>query len=145
MRPNFATPQVADMHPPQKPCGVGVRSGMASEGLKCPSWGGSVPARHGAVAGVQHGLRAPVLRPAGDVVTDRHRSLLAVGDGTDTRAVDAVLRQEVADRGGTAGTQRNVVFARAALVGMAFDGNRVLRILLKPLGLLLQGSRRLWA
>ena len=36
---------------------------------------------------VEHGLRAPVLRPAGDVVAHRDRPLLAVGDGADALAV----------------------------------------------------------
>ena len=38
------------------------------------------------LAAVEHGLRAAVLRPAGNVVADRHRPLLAVGDGADALA-----------------------------------------------------------
>ena len=38
-------------------------------------------------------------------------------------AGDAARGQVVAGRGGAAGAEREVVFARAALVGMAFDGD----------------------
>src|SRR3954463_11795284 len=89
--------------------------------------------------GVQHGDGATVLRPAGDVVTDRDRTLLAVGDGPHPAGVDAARGQEGAHRLGTAGAQRDVIFAGAALVGMAFDGERVAVVALQPLRLLFQG------
>ena len=41
---------------------------------------------------------------------------------------------------GAAGAERDVVLARAALVGVAFDGDRVLRILLQPARLLAAAS-----
>ena len=59
--------------------------------------------------------------------------------------VDAVLGQEVAHGLGALGAQRDVVLARAALVGVAFDGDGVLRILLQPARLVgerLLGLRR---
>ena len=40
--------------------------------------------------------------------------------------------------GGAAGAERDVVFARAALVGMALDDEGVVRILLQPLDLAVQ-------
>ena len=55
----------------------------------------------------------------------------------------ALLSQESLHCRGPAGTQRDVVLARATLVGMALNGNRVLRILVKPHGLLLQDALRL--
>src|SRR5271169_899608 len=87
---------------------------------------------------VQHSLRATVLRPAGDVVAHRDRPFLAVGDGPHPGSADAVRGQIRLHRGSTARTERNVVLPRAALVGMAFDRYRVLRILIEPNGLLAQ-------
>ena len=87
-------------------------------------------ARHRAV--VEHGLRPAILRPAGDVVADRDRPLLAVGDRADAACAHARLSKVPSHRRGPAGAKREVVFARAALVGMAFDGDGVLRILIEP-------------
>ena len=84
------------------------------------------------VAAVEHRLGAAILRPAGDVVAHRHGPLLAVGDRADALGVDAVLGQEVAHRRGALGAERDVVLARAALVGVALDGDGVLRVLLQP-------------
>ena len=78
-----------------------------------------------AAGAVQHGDGAAVLAPAGDVVADRDRALLAVGDGLHAVAGDALGDQKVARGGGAAGAERQVIFARAALVGMAFDGDGV--------------------
>ena len=58
-------------------------------------------------------------------------------------AVDALRHQEVAGRLGTAGAERDVVLARAALVGMAFDGDGVAGIGLQPLRLLGEDRLRL--
>src|SRR5947209_3672081 len=94
-------------------------------------------------AGVQHRDRTTVLRPARDVVADRDRALLAVGDRPHPRGIDAARGQEGANRLGTAGAERDVVFARSALIRMAFDGEGVARISLQPLRLLFQGGDRL--
>src|SRR5512135_1595875 len=88
--------------------------------------------------GIQHRLRATVLRPAGDVVTHRDRPFLAVGDGPHPGSADAMRGQIRLYRGRTARTERDVVLPRAALVGVAFDRHRVLRILIEPNGLLAQ-------
>ena len=55
-------------------------------------------------------------------------------------AGDALRDQEVAGRGGAAGAERQIVFARAALVGMAFDGDGVVAVLVEPLRLLATAS-----
>src|SRR4051794_41904371 len=62
-------------------------------------------------AGVQHGDGAAVLRPAGDVVTDRHRTLLAVGDGAHAVRVYPARGEIAAHRLGTACAPGGVVFA----------------------------------
>jgi hypothetical protein len=93
-------------------------------------------------AAVQHRLRTPILRPAGNVVANGHRALLAVGDGPDARRVDAVLCQIVSHCRGTTRSERDIVFTRTAFVGVAFDCDRVLRILLQPLRLLDKRLRR---
>ncbi len=96
-------------------------------------------------AGVQHRDGAAVLRPAGDVVTDRHRTLLAVGDGAHTVRIDAARSEIAAHRLGAACAECDVVFAGAALVRMAFDGEGIAVVGLQPLRLLLQGGDRLRA
>src|SRR5262245_57287080 len=53
---------------------------------------GGLGARLGAA--VEDRLGAPVLRPAGDVVANRHRALLAIGNRADAAGVDAMARQE---------------------------------------------------
>src|SRR5665811_686683 len=83
--------------------------------------------------GVEHRDRAAVLRPAGDVVAHRHRPLLAVGDGAHAVGLDAARDQIIAHALRPAGAQRDVVFARAALVGMAFDGEGILAVVGEPL------------
>ena len=57
--------------------------------------------------------------------------------------IDAMLGQEVAHRLGPLGAQRDIVLARAALVGVALDGDRVLGILLQPARLIGQRLLRL--
>jgi hypothetical protein len=76
------------------------------------------------------------LRPAGNVVTDRDGPFLAVRNRSHARSVDAASGQVIAGDLRTTSPERNVVFARTALVGMTFDRDRVLRILLQPVGLL---------
>src|SRR5258705_11805688 len=76
-------------------------------------------------ARVQHRDGAAVLRPARDVIAHRDRAFLAVGDGPHPRGIDAARRQEGPNRLGTAGAKRNVVFAGAALVRVAFNGEGI--------------------
>src|SRR5665213_381849 len=88
--------------------------------------------------------RAAVLRPAGDVVTHRYRTLLAVGDRAHTVGLNAARGQIVAYGLRPAGAECDVVFTRAALVGVAFDGElAVLRISRQPLRLLVERGARL--
>ncbi len=84
--------------------------------------------------------RAAVLRPAGDVVADRDRPFLAVGDRLHALGRNAACREIFARGGGAAGAERDVVFARAAFVGMAFDRDRVIGVLLQPRRLLVAAS-----
>ena len=56
--------------------------------------------------------------------------------------LDAAGREIVAHGLGAAGPKRDVVFARAALVGMAFDGEGVVAVLLQPLRLLVERGAR---
>src|SRR6185436_20498405 len=93
--------------------------------------------------GAEDGHRAAVLRPARYVVADRDRAFLAVGNGAHAAGLDAAGRQIVADRLGAAGAERDVVFARAALVGMAFDREGVVAVLLQPMRLLVERGARL--
>src|SRR5262244_3938025 len=87
---------------------------------------------------VEHRDGAAVLRPAGDVVAHRDRALLAVGDRPYAVGIDAARDQVVAGHLGAAGAERDVVLARAALVGMTFDGEGVLVVVLQPLRLLVE-------
>src|SRR5690606_19569752 len=86
----------------------------------------------GYAAVVEHSLGTAILRPAGNVVTDRNRALLAVGDGANPGRADPVAREIVANRLGAACAERDVVLTRAALVGVSLDGDRILRIPLQP-------------
>src|SRR5476649_1414967 len=92
---------------------------------------------------VENRYRSAVLRPAGDVVTHRHRALLAVGNRPHAACIDTPRCEEAFYGLRTLGTQRNVVFAGAALVSMAFDRKRVAVVLLQPLRLLIQRRNRL--
>src|SRR4030081_1497448 len=56
-------------------------------------------------AGVQHRHRAAVLRPAGDVVTHRHRAFLAVGDRAHPVGIDAARGEIALHRLGAARTE----------------------------------------
>src|SRR5215218_8149281 len=70
---------------------------------------------------VEDGDGAAVLRPARDIVAHRHRPLLAVGDRADAGSWDAASGKIVAHHLGAAAAEREIVFARAALVGVALD------------------------
>src|SRR5690606_33734557 len=78
---------------------------------------------------------AAVLRPAGNVVANGDRTFLAVGDRLDAVGSHTQRSQIVAGGGGAPGTEREVVFARAAFVRMTFDDDLVLRVLVEPLRL----------
>src|SRR3546814_20218674 len=66
--------------------------------------------------------------------TEDRRALLAVADRAQPRAVDALGRQVVADRVRAALAEGEVVFAGAALVGVAFDRRRDVGVLAQPAG-----------
>src|SRR3546814_2436822 len=66
--------------------------------------------------------------------TEDRRALLAVAERAQPRAVDALSRQIVADRVGTALAEGEVVLAGAALVGVALDRRRDVRVLAQPAG-----------
>src|SRR5690606_9417782 len=76
-----------------------------------------------------------VLRPTGNVVANGDRTFLAVGDRLDAVGSHTQRSQIVAGGGGAPGTEREVVFARAAFVRMTFDDDLVLRVLVEPLRL----------
>src|SRR6202171_2866470 len=84
--------------------------------------------------------RAAVLRPAGNLTASRERRLLAVGDGAHALRRDAARRQIFAHRLRPARAERDVVFAGAALVGVALDGEGVAVVVVEPLRLLVERS-----
>src|SRR6185437_698288 len=65
-------------------------------------------------------------------------TLLAVAQGLEARGGHALGDQVLADRGGAALAEGQVVLARAALVAMAFDGDLVVGVLLQPGSLLVE-------
>ena len=77
---------------------------------------------------IEHRHRATILRPAGNIVADRDRALLAVGDRAHALRLDAARGEIVAHGLCAPGAERDVVFARAALVGMALDGEGILAV-----------------
>src|SRR5215470_2640174 len=78
---------------------------------------------------------ATILRPARNVVADRNRPFLAIRDRAHALGLHATRHQILAHRLRAPGTERDVVFARAALVGVSLDDERVLRIGAQPLRL----------
>src|SRR3954453_15546285 len=94
---------------------------------------------------VQHRDGAAVLRPTGDVVADRDRAFLAVGNGAHAARIDATRGEVGTHRLGAAGAECDVVFAGTALVGVTFDGKGIAVIALQPLRLLLERGDRLRA
>src|SRR5689334_151977 len=89
-------------------------------------------------SGIEDADGAAVLRPARDVVAHRDRPFLAVRYGPHAVRLDAARDQIIVHRLGAPGAERDVVFARAALVGMALDHEIVLRIGAQPLRLLVE-------
>src|ERR1700722_7598158 len=87
---------------------------------------------------VEHGDGATVLRPAGNVVTDRDRPLLAIADRPHARSGDALGGEIIVSRLRALRTQREIVFARAPLVGVALDGEAIFVILIEPRRLLVE-------
>src|SRR4029079_10977588 len=67
---------------------------------------------------------------------------LAVGNRTHAAGLDAARCEIVADCLRAGGAERDVVFARAALVGVAFDREGVVAVLLQPLRLLVERGAR---
>ena len=59
------------------------------------------------------------------------RPLLAVADRAEAVGADAAARQVVADRGGAAFAERQVVLGRADVAGVAFDLDPQRRVLLQ--------------
>src|SRR6516164_9794982 len=101
------------------------------------------PARAGLRALIEHGHGTPILRPAGDVITHSDRPLLAVRDGAHALTRDAARHQIFAHGFGAAGAERDVVFARAALVGVAIDRKGVTVVIAQPLRLFVARRARL--
>src|SRR5262245_12467636 len=120
----------------------------APKSRPAPSWAPVLISPDGTIrsrARVQHRDRTTILRPAGDIVTHRDRTLLAVGDGPHARRIDTAGGEVLARHLGAAGAQRDVVLARTPLVGVAFDGERITIVGLQPLRLLVErgaGLRR---
>src|SRR4029077_20082864 len=91
-----------------------------------------IPAQPVAVAPLlQLGDSAAVARPGGLVGADRIGTLLAVADRLDARRRDALGDQILAGGVGAALTERQIVLARAALVAVAFDGDRIVGVFLQ--------------
>src|SRR5262245_57261518 len=92
----------------------------------------------------EHGDCAAILRPAGNIITDRDRPLFTVGDGPHALALDAARDQIVAHRLRATRTYRNIVLARPALVGVALNRElRILTVVGEPLRLLVESRPRL--
>src|SRR5262249_5327745 len=103
--------------------------------LPCPSrrlqWGGELS--------LQLGGGATIEGPSLLVRARRIRILLPVADRLDARGRDALCDQ-ILTRGVRASlAERQVVLARAALVAVAGDGDRIVGVLLEPLGLATEG------
>src|SRR5260370_37744542 len=94
----------------------------APKGAGCPL--SPVLGRSGAA--VEHRHRAAVLRPTGYVVADGDRTLLAIGNGPHALRVDAVRGEIVSHRLRAPSAERDVIFTRSALVGVALDGEGIL-------------------
>src|SRR5581483_12397479 len=76
--------------------------------------------------------RAPVLRPAGNIVADGDGAFLAVGNRAHARGRDSLGGQIIAHGLSAAGAERDVVFARAAFVRVSFDREGVAIVELQP-------------
>src|SRR5476651_1098414 len=96
-------------------------------------------ARYSSLRGhAKHDDRTAVLRPARDVIANGDRPLFAVGYGAHASTLDAASGEIVTHGLGAACAKRDVVFTRAALVGVAFDGEIVAGVLIEPLRLLVE-------
>src|SRR5215831_1713923 len=80
----------------------------APDGAGCP-----LPPTSSLRTGTEHGHGAAILRPARNVVADRDRPLLAVGDRAHALRLHSARDQIVTHRLRTPGPERDVVFARA--------------------------------
>src|SRR5690606_39399331 len=87
--------------------------------------------------GARHDGRAAVaLRGPGRLIgAFSDRTFLAEAEGVDAAGGDAAAEQVRANGLGATGAQGQVVFARAALVGVAFDADGHLRVAGQPGGL----------
>jgi hypothetical protein len=68
---------------------------------------------------IEHRHGAAILRPTGNIIAHHDWPLLAIGDRAHALARDAARHQILADRFGAPRAKRDVVFARATLVGVA--------------------------
>src|SRR5215831_1929221 len=87
---------------------------------------------------LQLGSGAAVLRPGLLVGAGRIGILLAEAGGPDARRRNALGDEVLAGRIGAPLAERQVVFARPALVAVAGDGDGVVRVLLQPFGLTIE-------
>src|SRR4051794_41056920 len=81
---------------------------------------------------------ATVLRPALFGIAQCDRPLLAIGDRRYSTSSHALRDEELPRCGRAPGRERDVVLASTALVGMPFDLDVDVAILLEPRGLLAQ-------
>ena len=82
---------------------------------------------------------AAILRQADSSLSGDLRPLLAIADGLDAVRIDAVRHEIVAHRVRAPFAERQVVFARAALVAVTLDSDGVVAILAEPRRLAVQG------
>src|SRR5262249_17646765 len=92
----------------------------------------------------EDGDRATILRPAGDIIADRDRTFLPVGDCPHALWLDTPRGQIITRRLRTTRAERDVVLTRAAFVGMTLDGElTILAVIRQPLRLLVECRARL--
>src|SRR5580692_9975802 len=94
---------------------------------------------------VEHRDSATVLRPAGDVVANRDRPLLAIANRPHARSGHALSDEIIMHRLRASRAKSEIVFPRAALVGVPLNGEAVLVVLIEPGRLLVErclGGRR---
>src|SRR5208282_4317390 len=81
-----------------------------------------------------------VLLPATFVRLGAERFLFAHGHGLDAIAAHSSLDERILHRAGAIGAEGEVIFGRAALVAVSFDGDADVGMLLQELGIGLQRS-----
>ena len=113
-----------------------IGAGHAGANLLQPGMGSNL---------VDDGDRTAVLRPGGFVMTVNGRALLAVADGLEATGIDTEGDQRVLGRGRTTLAEGEVVLARAALVGMAFDREGQRDVLLGEVSLATEDRLRIAA